>query len=213
MRMLQSQLTYSLINCSSTSRRRCSRTCTQTAECTNARRIPPSQQNSLLAKPTRERHKRPAYGPILSVALSTSYLCTLFTLFTDTPTYTKFVLSQQNGTLHSWNSWTRGVRGSQRMLCTITNWMAKTRSRSVCLTVPSSSTSDADMNFTVPDHVCQEVEYIFFSLHTSGLCSFICVLFCNDSAPDSPLSSRGIMNPPRVHIVQGITKKLLYNIK
>jgi hypothetical protein len=59
------------------------------------------------------------------------YCGRLLTMPTGTPTYTKSVSSQRNGTLLSWSSWTRGARESQRMHYTTTSWTGKTRSRSI----------------------------------------------------------------------------------
>jgi len=47
----------------------------------------------------------------------------------DTPTYTKFVLSQPNEILRLWSSWTKGVLVWRKMRYTITSWMGRTRSR------------------------------------------------------------------------------------
>ena len=51
----------------------------------------------------------------------------------DIPIYTKFGLFPQKEILHSWSTLMREVRQWQRMLCIITSWMGRTRSRSVFL--------------------------------------------------------------------------------
>jgi RNA recognition motif-containing protein len=50
---------------------------------------------------------------------------------TDTPIYTKCVLSRPRKISPSWNSRTREVLVWPRTRCTITSWMAKTKSRCI----------------------------------------------------------------------------------
>lgn len=116
----------------SSGRRRCD-TCPETAQRTNARRIPAAQQDSLPAEPAGKRHKGSTHVLVLSVCIllsllnSPSYLLTC--RFPDTPIYTKCVSSLRSEILRSWNIWTKEVQEWPKMHCTIISLMERIRSR------------------------------------------------------------------------------------
>lgn len=112
------------------SRRRCRSPCPQATSCSNAGRISPAQQNSILAESTRECHQRPTYGTLLSVSYCFIFPATSIEWhLPGIQTCTKSGLSPQNETSHSWSIWTRRAQGSPRMLCTTTSSTERTRSR------------------------------------------------------------------------------------
>lgn len=127
------------------SRRWCSSPDGQTTRSTNARRVSPAQQDSLLAKSTRICYQGPAHVVILTVRVLVVFLphpffplarrtlnCSVISLV-DIPTYTKSVSSRQRRISRSWSLWTREVRAWRRMRCIITSWMGRIRLRSVSI--------------------------------------------------------------------------------
>lgn len=130
-KLLSILLTYLLL-IRGWSRWRSSSTCPQTSKCTNARRISPTKQDSLSPKSSGKRHKRPTSCSFFSVSLpfmDAIIITSRNSSSLDTPTYTRFVLSQPNEILRLWSSWTKGALVWRKMHYTIINWMGRTRSR------------------------------------------------------------------------------------
>ena len=89
--------------------------------------------------------------------------------YVDIPTSTKYVLSLQRKTSHSWSIWTKEARRSPKMRYTTTSSMARTKSRSENISpctyhVASSLTDDL-----FADYIREEVDVLYlddFSLST-----------------------------------------------
>lgn len=107
----------------------------QTTQRPNARRVPPTEQDSLPAKPPRERQQGSTYGLVLSVAYHSFHSLSFLTRYTDldfepdTQISTKSVLFPPRKISHSWSIWMREVLLWRKMLCIITNLMGRIKSR------------------------------------------------------------------------------------
>lgn len=153
--------------------------CPQTAECSDARRISPTKQDSLFTKPARKRHQRTAYEFVLTVRLLSKLIPPLLfhardptTLhgvgshFIDIRAFTKYVLFRQRKTSLSWSISTKAAPLLPKMPCTTTNSMARTKSRFAVIISSSLPT----VNLLVTDYICQEMSGLSFLLGHFSVC-------------------------------------------
>lgn len=143
------------------SRWRSSSTSSQTSERANARRISPTKQDSLSSKSSRKCYERPTSYPFFSVSfpsMDANIITSRNFSSLDTPTYTRFVLSQPNEILRLWSSWTKGALVWRKMHYTITNWMGRTRSRYTLMFRYTFSTLISRTHW-FSDYVREEVGY------------------------------------------------------